>query len=134
MHTVLCHSCGRENKEGSVFCSACGTHLEAQPEKVACSACGRKNRPGSLFCAACGTTLAEKQPAFCSRCGAAMAPEQPVCQICGHIRRTAVNPADFSPVLPAEEQTSPPPPFPIAYAILGWAGILVAYTAMCFLI
>lgn len=59
-----CPNCGAELKDGALFCTVCGTKLEAPPveEKAApqptvkvCANCGATVPDGSLFCSNCGT-------------------------------------------------------------------------------
>jgi class 3 adenylate cyclase/tetratricopeptide (TPR) repeat protein len=44
-----CPACRAENRDGSKFCSQCGTVLP-----MPCLACGHVNEPGSRFCSQCG--------------------------------------------------------------------------------
>ena len=47
-------ACGRENPEGSAFCSFCGTKLEV---KYLCPSCGMEVPEGARFCMHCGSSL-----------------------------------------------------------------------------
>src|SRR5262249_445448 len=50
--SVICSSCGAENREGARFCGECGSPLAA-----ACPSCGAPNPPDKRFCDQCGTQL-----------------------------------------------------------------------------
>lgn len=57
-----CPNCGAEVMEGALFCTGCGTKLEAPlppaapaPEIRACAGCGAQLSEGALFCPNCGT-------------------------------------------------------------------------------
>ena len=51
---VSCPTCHHDNPDDAVFCTQCGTRLEA-----ACPNCGRPSPPHGVFCAGCGQRLAE---------------------------------------------------------------------------
>lgn len=53
-----CQNCGQPVKDGSAFCTHCGTRLAPPPPP-----------PGALFCTQCGSPL-EPDTAFCVSCGA----------------------------------------------------------------
>jgi len=53
---MLCPSCGRENTEGSKYCSECAAALQSD---VTCPKCGTVNAPGNRFCNECAERLAE---------------------------------------------------------------------------
>lgn len=59
-----CPNCGTELKDGALFCTACGTKIEApiaeekevpQTTQKVCTNCGAALSDGSLFCSGCGT-------------------------------------------------------------------------------
>ena len=52
--TVLCPSCGHENREGASFCDGCGAPLAA-----VCPRCGAQLRPSARFCDSCGQAISE---------------------------------------------------------------------------
>src|SRR5262249_40916484 len=56
--SVICPTCGNENRPGRKFCAQCGAALA-----FACPSCGATNEPGERFCGDCGTALAEVGPA-----------------------------------------------------------------------
>ncbi|HYI66569.1 MAG TPA: adenylate/guanylate cyclase domain-containing protein, partial [Candidatus Limnocylindrales bacterium] len=57
--SMVCASCGVENRGGSKFCDNCGSPLAAT-----CPHCGAPNRNDARFCASCGKTLgSEAAPA-----------------------------------------------------------------------
>ena len=53
-------ACGRDNPEGSAFCSFCGTKLEV---KQLCPSCGMEVPEGARFCMHCGSSLDGAEPA-----------------------------------------------------------------------
>ena len=53
-------ACGRDNPEGSAFCSFCGTKLEV---KHLCPSCGMEVPEGARFCMHCGSSLDGAEPA-----------------------------------------------------------------------
>ena len=53
-------ACGRDNPEGSAFCSFCGTKLEV---KHLCPSCGMEIPEGARFCMHCGSSLDGAEPA-----------------------------------------------------------------------
>jgi subtilisin family serine protease len=58
-------------------------------EEIVCSNCGKHNRPGTRFCSACGTELSAAgrdevaRPIFCTQCGNALRPNAKFCPNCG---------------------------------------------------
>jgi class 3 adenylate cyclase/predicted ATPase len=56
--TMICDTCGTENREGRKFCKECGSSLA-----VACPNCGAANDPDDKFCGDCGTVLTADAPA-----------------------------------------------------------------------
>jgi class 3 adenylate cyclase/tetratricopeptide (TPR) repeat protein len=50
--SVVCTSCGAENRAGSRFCDQCGTALARS-----CPGCGEPNRADARFCASCGNPI-----------------------------------------------------------------------------
>ena len=55
--SLVCATCGAENRAGRKFCSDCG-----QPLAVACPACGAENEPTDRFCGGCGEPLGTEAP------------------------------------------------------------------------
>ena len=53
-----CGACGADNRDGALFCSACGTSFVR-----ACPACGTVPTRPARFCDQCGTALAVVPPA-----------------------------------------------------------------------
>lgn len=63
----FCHNCGKEVKEGTKFCSGCGTSLIAESEDaniqqndnlvVRCPKCGSPVPFGNVLCTNCGSQL-----------------------------------------------------------------------------
>lgn len=51
---MKCRQCGKENDEGSIFCSFCGIKMES---KQICGQCGRENDAEDKFCIYCGAVL-----------------------------------------------------------------------------
>ena len=66
---MFCPRCGTANLDDSVFCTECGTNLEAR-----CSACGADNPPASHFCRKCGEAIAESPARPVARTPAAYTP------------------------------------------------------------
>jgi class 3 adenylate cyclase/tetratricopeptide (TPR) repeat protein len=54
---VKCSSCGRENREGAVFCDGCGTSLAPD-----CAKCGAQLRVDARFCDSCGAPVQAGTP------------------------------------------------------------------------
>lgn len=64
---LICHVCGVDNFEGTVFCESCGerllTRIEAQalgldkPHTRTCPSCGASNEADANFCEMCGTSF-----------------------------------------------------------------------------
>src|SRR5215472_13496531 len=50
---MRCVRCGRDNREGRLFCAECGTALA-----IKCARCGASNEPDEKFCGQCGRPLA----------------------------------------------------------------------------
>jgi class 3 adenylate cyclase len=55
--TVLCPSCGRENREDAKFCKGCGGSLAST-----CPSCGADLDADASFCDKCGASLTEAAP------------------------------------------------------------------------
>ncbi|MBV8055706.1 MAG: zinc ribbon domain-containing protein [Deltaproteobacteria bacterium] len=55
---MRCSKCDSDNREGSKFCTTCGTSLVAS-----CPRCGAPIEPGKKFCGECGTALGDAAPA-----------------------------------------------------------------------
>lgn len=54
----LCPKCGGELADGAIFCTFCGTKLEAPSAAPSfCTACGKPLNPGAKFCVGCGTPV-----------------------------------------------------------------------------
>jgi class 3 adenylate cyclase len=53
METIVCATCGTDNRAGRRFCRSCGAELGA-----VCPACGAANEAGDRFCGTCGSALA----------------------------------------------------------------------------
>ncbi len=51
--SIICSTCGAENREGRRFCAQCGGTLAA----ATCPACRAANEPGDRFCGDCGAPL-----------------------------------------------------------------------------
>src|SRR3989441_11999454 len=66
---MFCPRCGSANLDDSVYCTECGTKLEAT-----CSACGADNPPASRFCRKCGEAIAESPARPVARTPAAYTP------------------------------------------------------------
>lgn len=50
-----CPKCGQELRDAALFCTACGSKLEApSPAPALCVACGKPLKPGAKFCTGCG--------------------------------------------------------------------------------
>src|SRR5271170_518938 len=49
---MRCTKCGRENREGRLFCAGCGATLATN-----CPNCGAVNEPDENFCGRCGSSL-----------------------------------------------------------------------------
>ena len=62
--TVLCTSCGTDNKPGRRFCVECGAALAA-----ACPSCGVAVEPGEKFCGSCGSRLGSEPGAHVDAAG-----------------------------------------------------------------
>lgn len=95
--TTICRNCGANLKEGSAFCSVCGTKVPQLPGAAgnACSNCGAAVDPSSAFCTNCGTPIrSEGQPAssvepgpranICPQCGKQLRPGAGFCSGCGY--------------------------------------------------
>lgn len=54
---VVCSQCGQALPGDAVFCSKCGTKIEAVPAAKFCTKCGAQNGHDALFCSKCGTKL-----------------------------------------------------------------------------
>ena len=63
-----CSNCGKNNKDGSLFCQDCGRKIEEAPRPTPvagaapaatapCASCGTVNPPGMNFCKMCGSAL-----------------------------------------------------------------------------
>ncbi len=95
-----CSHCGKQNRDGSLFCQDCGHKLEAAPAPApaakaaaapvaggaVCSACGTANPAGMNFCKMCGTSLAARpQPAADggNAAPAAAGSQKATCPACG---------------------------------------------------
>ena len=121
-----CSSCGKDNREGSKFCQACGTSLTVPETKAAdaesgsspgaiCGSCGTHNAPGMKFCKMCGARLdaqratddAQNKDA-CPSCGRDTPPGYQYCQHCG-------TPLSASPA-PATAGSAPASPAPASPA------------------
>ena len=50
--TMICDTCGTENRDGRKFCKECGSSLA-----IVCANCGEANDPGDKFCGDCGELL-----------------------------------------------------------------------------
>ncbi len=81
---MFCTQCGKELREGALFCSNCGAPLAKEPVGKVCPACGAS---------------AEEDMIFCDRCGSRL------------IRKTG-EPAAPVPPLPVPPAPVPPPPVP----------------------
>ena len=51
---MICHKCGADNPEDSIFCSKCGNRLDG---KCYCKQCGKINSDDNKFCTYCGAEL-----------------------------------------------------------------------------
>lgn len=57
-----CPNCGAEINDGALFCTGCGTKIEAPPpppetpvpDARVCAACGSELSDGAIFCSTCG--------------------------------------------------------------------------------
>lgn len=56
---MICPKCNSEIKNGSKFCSECGTMIIVKP---VCVNCGAKLRDGAKFCVECGTPISKQEP------------------------------------------------------------------------
>ena len=56
---MICPKCNSEIKNGSKFCSECGTMIIV---KTVCVNCGAKLRDGAKFCVECGTPISKQEP------------------------------------------------------------------------
>jgi hypothetical protein len=54
--TVLCPSCGYDNREGARFCGECAAPLV---DAIACPSCSKSNPVGQSFCDSCGQAISE---------------------------------------------------------------------------
>ena len=100
---VKCPYCGGEINYGSTFCNFCGKNVENYvPENtVFCTNCGTALEAGAAFCTSCGTPVEsapEQEPAaqeeatpaetvapavFCTSCGAKLEADDKFCTSCG---------------------------------------------------
>ncbi len=51
---IICSKCGKELREGTRFCTECGSVI---PEKKVCAGCGKELGEGAAFCTSCGTRV-----------------------------------------------------------------------------
>src|SRR5437867_3888163 len=68
-----CAHCGKNNRDGSLFCQECGHKLEetaaakrpasSSRDPPTCPSCGTVNPAGMNFCKMCGTALTTARPA-----------------------------------------------------------------------
>lgn len=86
-----CPKCSASVKEGSIFCTACGTRLiEEAPveEKLTCPRCGNAVKEGMRFCTSCGNRLIpEEKPAEPDY---AMPAPSVICPMCGRVSEPGV--------------------------------------------
>ena len=54
---MKCSKCQVENREGAIFCMACGSKLEQS-----CPACGNFTQLEATFCDSCGSSLTKQTP------------------------------------------------------------------------
>lgn len=54
---VPCPLCGNSCNKGTIFCTACGARIVAEPEQICCPACGCKVEEEDAFCFNCGNKL-----------------------------------------------------------------------------
>ncbi len=57
--TIVCSQCGKENRQGTHFCTSCGTDLRMEGsasavDAIFCTNCGNPLRPNAKFCPKCG--------------------------------------------------------------------------------
>jgi hypothetical protein len=55
--TMLCPSCGHENRPDRLYCAECGASLG-----LTSASCGTQNEPGENLCGRCGVSLTEAAP------------------------------------------------------------------------
>ncbi|MCC6749514.1 MAG: FHA domain-containing protein [Deltaproteobacteria bacterium] len=129
-----CVNCGKDNRDGSRFCQACGSPLAPVPAtnvqaarpaaprppsqevsaSATCTVCSTVNAPGMRFCKNCGTPLAVGAPqkVGCPSCGGQTPLGYKFCQHCG--TPLPLVGATAPPVAPppawsqSEVQTAPP--------------------------
>jgi membrane protease subunit (stomatin/prohibitin family) len=78
---VTCPKCGRQNPQGSRFCSNCGAPLIETSGVIRCSKCGFLNIPGAKFCSNCGNPL---EPLIkCPNCNQDIPSSSKFCPNCG---------------------------------------------------
>lgn len=103
-YTMTCKNCGAELREGTAFCTACGTRIDRElPDHLIgtmCPGCGSPLAENAAFCVKCGTSArgqavkpeapaSEEQPAaeepspFCPGCGKPLRPGAKFCSGCG---------------------------------------------------
>ena len=64
----LCVACGAKLKKDALYCSQCGTKIEAEEPEV-------EEEPAAPACPACGTEL-EENDKFCPHCGVKVAEDE----------------------------------------------------------
>lgn len=75
----VCSGCGAAAAPRDVFCSRCGTQLQA-----ICKLCGRAMPPDSVHCAGCGSIVVEFSP-DCPQCGGRVQNWMSYCPDCGSV-------------------------------------------------
>ncbi|MFN8520707.1 MAG: AAA family ATPase [Chloroflexota bacterium] len=73
--SLVCQSCGVENRADRRFCRECGASLVA-----GCPSCGATNDPEDRFCGSCGASLAAADPGRTATPGPAQAQAAPVAE------------------------------------------------------
>ncbi|MBI4330080.1 MAG: zinc ribbon domain-containing protein [Chloroflexi bacterium] len=56
--TLECHQCGKPQRPGAKFCSACGVSLS-----LSCPGCGAAHSPEDKFCSECGAAVKKEKKA-----------------------------------------------------------------------
>ena len=78
----ICENCGVLIKAGSVFCTLCGTKIEAAPKNT-CRSCGAALKISDVFCSQCGTRTGTAAKNVCPNCRLEVSPGMMFCTRCG---------------------------------------------------
>lgn len=101
---MKCKHCGATLEENALFCRACGTEVDAEPQQdtevdaqpqqdtepaAICNNCGAELDEGAQFCRKCGTPITQNPQqaihaaAICHSCGAELDEGAQFCRACG---------------------------------------------------